>query len=47
MTEDSMGEDGDEYDEWDVRDQRGTCHDAAAEPPRPRICRWWKRDGRR
>jgi hypothetical protein len=34
----STSEDGDEDDEWDVRDQGGTCHDAAAESPRSRIC---------
>ena len=39
MTGKLMGEDGDEYDERDIRDQGGTRHDAAAEPPCPRICR--------
>jgi len=39
MTEKSKGEYDDEYDEWDARDQGGTCNDAAAKPPRPRICR--------
>jgi hypothetical protein len=34
----SVGENGDEYDEWDVRDQGDTSHDAAAESPCPRIC---------
>jgi len=32
-----MGENGDEYDEWDVCDERDACHDAAAESPGPRI----------
>jgi len=37
MTGKSMGEDGDEYDERDVRDQGDTRHDAATEPPCPCI----------
>lgn len=39
MAEKLMSEDGDEYDEWNVRDQGDTCHDTTAEPPRPRIYR--------
>ena len=35
--EGSMGKYGDQYDEWDVRDQGGTCHNAAAESPCPGV----------
>lgn len=39
----SMGENGDQHDEWDVCDQGNACHDAATVSPRPRI--WMEREG--